>query len=218
MPRDQKPRLPEELEPVEIDVLDDRVELAGVELSGEFVGGRADKVEVVESRFNRVRATGSELRGLRLRDVVLEGCDLSGAILEGAKFERVAFVDCRLSGAVLSAASLRHVTFSECRMDQVSLRMTTATGLRLHGCDLRACDLYSATMQDTEFLGCDLSGADVTSARLGGSQFHRSLLDGLSGVLALRDVVIDAEQAVVIANALLVEHGITVTDEPRGNR
>jgi uncharacterized protein YjbI with pentapeptide repeats len=99
-------------------------------------------------------------------------------------------------------------------MDLVSFRMATSTGLRLWGCDLRDGDLYAAEMPDSQFLDCDLTGADITSATLGASELHRSRLDGLTGALALRDVVVDPVQAVLIGTALLAAHGITVTDEP----
>lgn len=214
VPPAQGPRLPTEFESRPLDSLEDEDYFDGLELTGEIVGWAARNVEVVESRLSRVRATGCDLRRLRLRDVVLEGCDLSGAILEEARFTRVGFADCRLSGTVLSRSTLQDVSFRDCRMDQVSLRMSTGVSLRLRGCDLRNADFASVDMPASELLDCDLSGADVSNAALGGSALHRSRLDGMSGVLALRNVVVDAEQAFVLGNALLAAHGITVTDKP----
>ena len=215
VPRElQAPRLPRHLEQLHLDELGDGDELAGVEITGDVAGWSADRVEIIESRLSRLRATGSELRGRRLRDVALEGCDLSGAKLEDARLERCSFVDCRLSGIVLASARLRHVSFRDCRMAMVNLRVATSELLRFDACDLRNSDLYGAQLPGTRFLACDLTGADVSSASLDGSELHQSRLDGLVGVLALRNVVVDPVQAAAVGHALLAAHGISVTDEP----
>jgi hypothetical protein len=49
---------------------------------------------------------------------------------------------------------------------------------------------------------------------MAGCELHGSRLDGLVGVLALRDVRIDPVQVGELALAVLAAHGITVTDEP----
>jgi hypothetical protein len=59
-----------------------------------------------------------------------------------------------------------------------------------------------------------LIGADVSGATMPGAELHGSRLDGVVGVLALRDVVIDPLQVTGLAHAFLAAHGITVTEEP----
>ena len=210
----RSPHLPPLLQPVHLDGLVDSEELTQSDIHGDAVGCHAERVEITESRLTAVRATGSNLARLRLRDVVLEGCDLSGATLEEARIERCSFVDCRLSGAVLETARLRHVTFRSCRMDLVSLRMATGEAVRLEASDLRGSDLYAAQLPGIQLLDCDLTGADLSAAALGGSELHGSRLDQLVGVLALRDVVVDPLQAIAIGEALLARDGISITAEP----
>jgi uncharacterized protein YjbI with pentapeptide repeats len=118
-----------------------------------------------------------------------------------------------LSGAVLAVAQLRNVRFRSCRMDTVNLRMITAQRVRFDECDLTGADLYEAQLPEAQLLGCRLAGADVSKASLPGAELHGSQLDGIVGVLALRDVVIDALQVMTLAPALIAAHGITVTDE-----
>ena len=210
----RSPRLPRSLEHGRLDDLVDGYELIGRDIDGDVVGCHAERVEITESRLSRVRATGSDLTRLRLRDVILEGCDLSGAVLEDARVERCCFVDCRLSGTVLANARLRHVTFRGCRVDLVSWRMVTGEAVRLDNCDLRGGDLYAAQLPGTQFLDCDLTGADLSGAALGRSELHGSRLEQVVGVLALRDVVVDPVQAVTVGRALLAAHGISITEAP----
>jgi hypothetical protein len=210
----RSPHLPRLLQPVHVDGLVDGEELTQCAIDGDTSDCHAERVEITESRLSAVRATASDLTRLRLRDVVLEGCDLSGATLEDARIERCSFIDCRLSGALLQTARLRHVTFRGCRMDLVSLRMATGEAVRLEACDLRGGDLYAAQLPGTQLLDCDLTGADVSSAALGGSELHGSRLDELVGVLALRDVVLDPVQAIGVGEALLAAQGISITAEP----
>ena len=80
----QSPHLPRALEHAHLDDLVHGEELIGRDIDGDIVGCHAERVEITESRLSRVRATGSDLTRLRLRDVLLEGCDLSGAMLEEA--------------------------------------------------------------------------------------------------------------------------------------
>lgn len=208
------PEIPRQLEPVRIDGLLDGDEWSGCEIGGEFVGDRAHDVEIAEARLSQVRLTGSDLSRLRLRDVMFDGCDLSGAVLEEAHLTRCSFVDCRLSGMVLTAAHLRNVTFRACRMDLLGMRMINAQMVRIDGCDLSGSDLYAAQFSDSQIIDSDLTGADLSGATLSGSELHGSRLEGVVGALALRGAVVDPVQAPAVGLALLAAHGISITDEP----
>jgi len=210
----RSPDVPRQLSGADLGQLMDDDELVGCEVTDDFVGGRARRVEISESRLVKARVTGSDLTHLRLRDVVVDGCDLSGAVVEDAHLTRCVFIDCRLSGTVLTSARLEHVEFRACRMDLVNLRMVQGRMVRFTGCDLAGSDWYSAQLHDAQLLDCDLSGADVSAASLAGTEFHGSILDGVIGAAALRDVVIDPTQASAVGLALLAAHGISITDRP----
>jgi uncharacterized protein YjbI with pentapeptide repeats len=212
--RVREPHLAPALDDARAEDVDDDVELEHVELRGELLAANAERVTILGSRLVEVRLTGAQLPMLRLRDVVLEQCDLAGALLEGARLERCAFVDCRLSGAVLSTAKLRHVSFRLSRMDTASFRMASLETARFGSCDLRQADFYEASMLEGQLLDCDLTGADFSKARLAGTELHGSRLEGVVGAPSLRDVVIDSGQAIELGQALLAAHGVVVADEP----
>lgn len=209
--------MPRRLSGTDFSNLVDDDELVGCEVTGDFLGGRAHGVEISESRLVNARATGSDLTHLRLRDVVVDSCDLSGAVVEEAHITRCVFIDCRLSGTVLTSARLEHVEFRASRMDLVNLRMVRGRMARFTGCDLAGSDWYSSQLHDSQLLDCDLSGADVSAASLAGTDLHGSILDGVVGAAALRDVVIDPTQASAVGLALLAAHGISITDRPSGD-
>ena len=210
----RSPKVARQLEPFDVATLADDDDLADRALDGELLAGSAERVTIVGSRLTDVRLAGTCLAELRLRDVVVERCELAGVDLQEARFDRCRFVDCRLSGSVLAAARLRHVRFEGCRMDGISFRMAAMEATQFHDCDLSHADLYEARAPECQFLGCRLDGAVLTRAELVGSELHGSRLAGLVDVLALRGVRVDPLQVTELAHAVLAAQGIEVTEEP----
>jgi len=200
--------------------LDDRTELSDddewseVEVRGDFSGQSACDVEVHDARFNGARFIGTELERLHLTDVIIEGCDWSGALMEAADFTRVAFRDCRMSGTVLMRARLRDVTFERCRLDGANLRMLEGERVRFVESMMSGADLYGVRLPSTRFLSCDMQGIELTNAVVKGARFHGSTLDGITGGLALSGIVIDSTQLLPVAQLVLGALGIVVDDDP----
>ena len=207
------PRLPKQLDAVEVTGIDDEHTWEECEIRGDLAGALARNVTVERSRLVGVRLTGADLPRLRLIDCVLDGCDLSGAFLEASSWNRVELHDCRLSGTVLTYASMRHVRWARCRADGVVLRFATAEQFAVDECQLPRADLSSAQLTGVRFHDCDLSGADVSQAALAGTELHGSTLDGIVGAAALREVVISGGQIVPVALAWFDAVGIVVRDE-----
>jgi uncharacterized protein YjbI with pentapeptide repeats len=208
------PRLPPVLTPLADPELVDGAEWTGVEITGEPGGARdVAYLELSASRLANVRLTGRRFDHLRLVDVLVEDCELSGVTLTDSHFTRVELRRCRLSGLVASTLRARHVRFSECRADGAMFRMTTWDHAELDDVDLRDADFYAAALTGVRMTGCDLTGADLSKATMAGTRLHGSTLEGIRGADSLRGAVIGPDQVLPVAFSVLATLGIVVEDE-----
>jgi len=210
----RSPRLPAELTPLPDPELIDGADWSGVEITGE-VGGAMDVayVELSESRLANVRLTGRRFEHLRLVDVVVEDCELSGVTLAGASLTRVEFRRCRLSGLVGSTLKARHVRVADCRADGATFRMTTWEAAEFRDVDLRDADFHASNLTGMRFLGCDLTGADLSKATMAGAALHGSTVENIRGADSLCGAVIGSDQVLQVGLAVLVGLGISVDDD-----
>ncbi|WP_433872160.1 pentapeptide repeat-containing protein [Saccharopolyspora sp. CA-218241] len=174
--------------------------------------GTVPDVVLSGSRWRRGRLTGLRWRRWRCRDVVFEGCDLSGVIVEGGALERVEFRDCRMSGVVLAGAKLTDVLFSGCKLDLANLRMVEGRRVEFTDCALLEADFHEARLSGGRIEDSELGGADFTGGSLPGLRLHGSGLRGLVGAEALRGAVIGPDQVLDVATALFDAAGIAVAD------
>jgi hypothetical protein len=96
----------------------------------------------------------------RLRELVIEGGDLSGVDLRRARLGGVTMAGAQLRGrdlrhAVLAKADLRQVDLSDAQLDEADLS----------GADLRGATLRGASLLEADLSGADLRGADLAGAR-----------------------------------------------------
>lgn len=206
------PVLDDELDAVERTVLEDGDGWEGLAVSGDLSGQVAARVDIAACRVTGARFVAAELPHLRLRDVVLEDCDLAGAALDDVVATRVELRRCRLTGLVASGARWRDVAFVDCQMDDATLRRATWERCEVVGCRLRGADLTGGRFTASALLRSDLTGATLTGAAMGGTRLHGSTVEGLVGAEALRGVVIGRDQVVPVGVALLAGAGIVVDD------
>jgi uncharacterized protein YjbI with pentapeptide repeats len=200
-------------EPAPGELLDDD-EWSDVSAMGDYVGQRAEGLEMLDVDVRGGRWSGVVLERWRARDVVFEDCDLSGFVLQDEPTLRaVLFRRCRLSGAVLAGAHLRKVRFEECTLDDVSLRMMDAKEIAFVDSALVGADFYGATIEQATIAACDLRGADFTEARLKDVDFRTSRLEDIVGATALSGVTIGADQVLPLARSLAVALGIKIVEE-----
>lgn len=169
--------------------------------------------ELLETRWVGAQLHGRRLTGLRARDVEFVRCDLSSAVIADADLRRVAFIECRLTGLVLSGSELLDVRIVGGKADMASVRMSKATNVAVTGCSLRGADFHEFVGENAAFLDCDLDQASFDQCRLPGLRLHRSSLEDIRGVLALRGARISAEQLAPLGVAVLGALNIVVTDE-----
>jgi uncharacterized protein YjbI with pentapeptide repeats len=207
------PRLPSALAALESYPLADRFEWVGVETGEDFSSQRASDGEITESRIVGARFIGTTLDGIRMRDVVIESCDLSGAHLGGADLTRVEFRNCKMPAIDIAAARLRDVLFTDSKLDNANFRMISGEHLRFDHVSLRSGDFYAAEVAQSQFLDCDLTASEFSKSELAGVRLHGSNLEGLKGVMQLRTAIIDSTQVLPLALGLLAALGIEVNDD-----
>lgn len=94
--------------------------------------------------FREIDLSGVQRNLIRLADVRLEGCDLSGVRWQEAWLERVQISDCRLMATHPSGAVLRHGC---CRPGSADFH-----GAGLDGADLRSSELAGVTVETLQLL------------------------------------------------------------------
>jgi uncharacterized protein YjbI with pentapeptide repeats len=193
---------------------DHEVEWSDSELTGSPRGpDEVSGVELIGCVLTGLRLTGRIFDRLRLMDVVLDGCDLSGAVVSSGSWTRVQLTNCRMSGVVLSGLQAQDVHVVGCRADEAVLRMSSWKSSAFEATDLRGADVYDAELLGAALRSCDLTGATFSKARLTGAQLQGSRVDGVIGGEAFRGVRISGAQVLPLALSVFDALDIVVDDE-----
>jgi len=200
-------------DPAPDELVDDDV-WSAVVATGDYVGQRAEGMELGDVVVTDGRWNGVVLDGVRAFDVSFQDCDLSGiALLDESVLQNVTFTRCRLSGANLAGARLRNVAFNECKLDDVNLRMVDAEKVVFDDAVLVGAELHAAKLAEVRMRGCDLRGTDWTKAVLKAVDLRGSRLEDVRGADRLRGVTIDSSQVVPLAYSLAVAMELTIADD-----
>jgi uncharacterized protein YjbI with pentapeptide repeats len=206
-----RPVVPDDLDAVGLDALDDDAELVGVVLGpGTAAGIEADGLTLRRSRLSGLRLPGAGFRNLALVDVVVEDCDLAGVTFAASRFDRVVFRRCRMSGVVAADLVATDVCVDDTRADEIWLRAARLESCEITGCDLTGSDWYEARVAHSRITGCRLDGAELSSLALDDVVLHGSTFAGTSGLAGLRNATIDAGQLVELGRPVLAGLGIVV--------
>jgi uncharacterized protein YjbI with pentapeptide repeats len=182
-------------------------------MTGDFSGQSASDGEITESRLVGAGFIGTTLDGIRMRDTVIESCDLSGARLGDADLNRVEFRNCKMPAIDLAAARLRDVLFTDSKLDNANFRMISGEHLRFDHASLRSGDFYAAEVAQAQFLDCDLTASVFSQSELAGVRLQGSNLEGLKGAMQLRTAIIDSTQVLPLAVGILAALAIEINDE-----
>jgi len=167
-------------------------------------------VEIAGCELRGVRITGADLERLRLVDVVLVDCELSGATLYESSLVRVELRNCRAAGLVIAQAQLTDVVFLECKLDDANLRFVRAERVRFDDCSLVGADCYEATCAATSFSNCDLTNAEFSNATMVGVRLEGSRLDTVRGASSLAGAIVTTDQVLPLALGVFADLGIVV--------
>jgi uncharacterized protein YjbI with pentapeptide repeats len=209
------PRVPGQLERAEIEALahDDvftEAELVELDLSEQ----RASGVELREVRLTNVTVTGAELDMLKVADGEFASCDLSNLHGQAVKVSRVSIERSRLTGVALQGAALHDLGVRGCRVDLASFGFSKLARVTFEDCLMAETSFLEAELESVRFHGCDLARADFRGARLRRCEFRRCDLTELEGVQRLRGAAIDWPGIVAMADVWAAALGITVLDDP----
>ena len=209
----QTPRLSRNLTTETITLLEDHAEYFAASISGsELVRQAAAAVTFEQVRLQRVNFTQSRLPKLRLLDVLLEGCDLSGAVWEQARLQRVTISGCRLMGVQLLEARCEDVVFRDCMLESAIFASAAFKAVRFERCNLSEAVLTEADLAYAVFQRCDLTRADLRGSKLSGADLRGSIINGMQvGAPELKGAIIDPAQAVQVVNLL----GVVVKEQDR---
>jgi uncharacterized protein YjbI with pentapeptide repeats len=211
--RVEAPRVGDELTKLRDDEWADGAVLEDVSWSGGAPEAGASEVELAGSRLSSVRFTGLEVDQLRMVDVVVDDCELSGVTLSAGRWERVELTRCRMSGLVAPGLRATHVSLVDCKLDGAWLRGASLDRCEFVDCDLGAADLYGARFSRCRLLRCRLDGAELSSATFDEVALHGSSIDGIRGADALRGIIIGSDQVVPLAVSIFGPLGITIDDD-----
>jgi pentapeptide repeat protein len=172
-----------------------------------------DDLEIIGSHLIGVQLVGVEHHRLRMLDVILDDCDVSGAVLTEATFLRVEFNRCRLSGFMAAGSTAQDVSWSDSKLDSGNFRAATIERCEWRDCVMSEADFYAARLTASSLYGCDLTGAEFSKARCERVNLHGSNLHEVRGADALVGCTISSDQIAVLAPAVLGAIGIAVSDD-----
>jgi uncharacterized protein YjbI with pentapeptide repeats len=160
---------------------------------------RGQSVTLDRCVCRRVTLTDPKAQRLRVRDALVENCDLANIDLTGGLLERVEITASRLTGATYTEAKLKSVLFRECKMDFTLMRMAKLENCIFESCNLTDADFYEADLSGNVFRHCDLSRADISHARLTGADIRDCRLDAIRGMPSNMDgLIVNPDQAALL--------------------
>jgi uncharacterized protein YjbI with pentapeptide repeats len=180
---------------------------------------RVDEDETEDVSIDRVVLRGADLsslrfRHLRIRDVLLDTCDLSNLVLVEPSFIRVEVRDCRMTGLAFEGGQLEDVTFTGCRGEVVSFVDVQANRMAVDGCQWPEADLRSTRLSHLAVDRSELPRSQWVKAKLDTVRMTSTSLDSVKGATGLAGASIDEatfrSAALAFADAL----GVIVAEEP----
>jgi uncharacterized protein YjbI with pentapeptide repeats len=214
----EPPRL-SEVDPRDLEALDD----AGLEelLPGDvvegrmigvwdIVGRRLTDLGVEESVIERLLADDAELRGLRLRDVVIDVLD--APVLHAARttWRGVRVRSGRIGSAELYDTGIDDVEFVGLKLGFVNLRGSRLSDVSFRDCVIDELDVDGADFGRVAFDGCTINAVAGKAASVRSLDLRGADIDGVDGLTGLRGATISDEQVWSLAPVFAREAGFRV--------
>ena len=168
---------------------------------------------IKESELRGVAFQAPSASALELRDVRLNGCDLSNVEAPDPSIWRVDVSGSRMLGFRAGGGDVR-----ELRVTDSSLVLATFAFARLRNVvfdrvDLSEASFMEARLDHVEFSDCRLAGTDFRGATLSACAIRGSSLDGVLGIDSLRGVRMPWSDIVASVAALAAGLGIQVESD-----
>ena len=196
--------------PGPVDVLTgDRIEGKRIETL-DLAGERLPDVEIEESVIGTLRVDGADLRGLRVRDSVVEVLDAPVLRASSSAWREVRIGGGRVGSAELYDAGLNGVEFVGMKLGFVNLRGSTLTDVVFRDCVIDELDIADAQLLRVSFDGTRIRAAEGSNTRIDHVDLRGADLDRVERLEGFRGATIAADQLYTLAPLLAAQAGYRV--------
>ncbi|MFI9746763.1 pentapeptide repeat-containing protein [Streptomyces sp. NPDC052494] len=187
----------------------------------DFVYGDADlrsleitDTQLITGRIAGIRSKRVEFVALNLHGVEIAGSDLGSTRWTRSRLTRVVLRDCKFMGAALDDLALDDVLFENCKFDYATFVKLRAAGpLVFSRCVFTEATFTDCDLSEVVFSDCTLRLTEFGAGRYRDTDLRGNALSTIRGVANLAKVRIDHTQQTDLAEALVGELGITLTDD-----
>lgn len=187
----------------------DRIEAKRIAVL-DVAGERLPDLEVEECVVGTLRADGTDLRGLRVRDSVVETLDAPVFRASSSAWREVRVAGGRVGSAELYDATLNGVEFVGMKLGFVNLRGSTLADVVFRDCVLDELDIADARLLRVSFEGTRIRSAEGSNTRIDHVDLRAADLDRVERLEGFRGATIGADQLYALAPLLAAQAGYRV--------
>ncbi|TDN43861.1 hypothetical protein EDF64_10634 [Curtobacterium flaccumfaciens] len=187
----------------------DRIEGKRIE-TFDLAGERLPDLEIEESVIGTLRADGADLRGLRVRDSVVEVLDAPVFKASSSTWREVRIAGGRVGSAELYDAGLNGVEFVGMKLGFVNLRGSTLTDVVFRDCVIDELDIADARLLRVSFDGSRIRAAEGSNTRIDHVDLRGADLDRVERLEGFRGATIGSDQLYTLAPLLAAQAGYRV--------
>ncbi len=187
----------------------DRIEAKRIAVL-DVAGERLPDLELEECVVETLRADGTDLRGLRVRDSVVETLDAPVFRASSSAWREVRVAGGRVGSAELYDATLNGVEFVGMKLGFVNLRGSTLADVVFRDCVLDELDIADARLLRVSFEGTRIRSAEGSNTRIDHVDLRAADLDRVERLEGFRGATIGADQLYALAPLLAAQAGYRV--------
>lgn len=187
----------------------DRIEAKRIAVL-DVAGERLPDLELEECVVGTLRADGTDLRGLRVRDSVVETLDAPVLRASSSAWREVRVAGGRIGSAELYDATLNGVEFVGMKLGFVNLRGSTLTDVVFRDCVLDELDIADARLLRVSFEGTRIRSAEGSNSRIDHVDLRTADLDRVERLEGFRGATIGSDQLYALAPLLAAQAGYRV--------
>ena len=187
----------------------DRIEGKRIE-TFDLSGERLPDLEIEESVIGTLRADSADLRGLRVRDSIVETLDAPVFKASSSSWREVRIAGGRVGSAELYDAGLNGVEFVGMKLGFVNLRGSTLTDVVFRDCVIDELDIADAKLLRVSFDGSSIRAAEGSNTRIDHVDLRGADLDRVERLEGFRGATIGADQLYTLAPLLAAQAGYRV--------
>lgn len=190
----------------------------GADLDGErladldLTGVKAGDVRMLECEVADCRMDEARLTGIRVVDSTWVRVAASGLAMSHANWRDAEIKDSRFGLLDLSASSLLRMTITDTKVDYLNVRGSTINEVVLTRVRIGEVSLTDAVGTSLKFVDCTVGTVELHNSRVTTVDLSSSSLEKIDGLDSLRGVVLNLEQVLDLAPALVTHLGARIAD------